>query len=571
MPGVLFPGYAPRQSHGEAYQRLALAASQFLWQPIYNNEAAAYPRVIQLQHAGDANGKLLATFEHWFLQADYQTTGLNSNGTASSFVVRESDDQGSTWETVTTVSAPEGVPNLYFYQPFLFEFPQQLGNYPEGTLLLVGNLHDGNTTAFFSWRSMDRGRRGMRLVFGRRGIRGRMGRRKDSRDRLVAVFSDERDYSSHSQMIVHVVSEDGGDTWSDVVWDVAASEQSARPGMATVAKMDNGQYWMSYEWWPLCGPWEDVPDGVSWNQNDAGVVVSSTDSVEASGTPYSIWDPVGQQLIVSSRSQLWYSASAGKDKPGPTAENRHVLHINTNHGQGDWYWASAPWYIPAGGVCPTGYSPNLLALTNGSILLSANTQADGEECEESTGAAPVGIMPYRSDFGTAGDAGWIEFDGLWSIFEDQFAFSPAGDQATIVLTGSSGWTDYQISANAMITSGSGVVGILVRASNSATGPNGLSRYAIALDSSRGDFALYQVGDFKTDTLHSEPVPGGVQVHQQYHLSLSTQGRTLVATLIDGGGTSTSFTFRGGELLRGAAGLFGSNGSGSFRDVQITRV
>ncbi|OQD75679.1 hypothetical protein PENDEC_c006G00231 [Penicillium decumbens] len=561
------------------YAESTVATSDSLWHPQYTNEDAAYARVIQLEHAGDANGKLLATWEHWY-----------SNWTASNFIIQESNDLGTTWDTLTTVSAPDGVPNTFFYQPFLFEFPQQLGKYPEGTLLLVGNLHDQNVTDFFSWRSTDHGKTWDPIGIWQTGYAQPYGANVsggvwepflflDNQDRLVAVFSDERDYENHSQMLVHVVSEDGGNTWGDVVQDVVGYEQTSRPGMATVAKMDNGQYFMSYEWCdsryypghPCSVNGKTSTDGVSWNPNDNGSFVSTPDSVQSSGSPYSIWDPVGKQLIVSSRAQRWFDVFAPATDPPFTSENQHVVHINDNYGKGDWWWASAPWYVPSGGSCGTNYSPNLLPLSNGSVLYSTNIQAQGEQCEESTGAAPIGILPYNSNFSATGNAGWIEFDALWSISGDQYEFAPVTDPATIVLTGSSGWTDYEISADVTVTSTSGVVGVLVRASNSNTAPNELSRYTAAIDGNRGDLTLYQVGDTVTTTLRSEPVPGGVKANQQYHLSLSVNATTLVATLTDSGNTNTTFTVTNDGLLRGAAGLYGRYGSGSFSNVQITSL
>ena len=124
-----------------------------------DNEANVYARVIELQHAGDQNGKLLATWEHWY---NVNSTSGVSNGTAGSFIIRQSDDDGKTWSTLTEVTDPQtgdGHPAAHFWQPFFFEFPHQIGQYPEGTILLVGNLHpaDGTYTQFYSWRSTDHG------------------------------------------------------------------------------------------------------------------------------------------------------------------------------------------------------------------------------------------------------------------------------------------------------------------------------------------------------------------------------------------------------------------------------
>ncbi|KAJ6124951.1 hypothetical protein N7471_012268 [Penicillium samsonianum] len=560
------------------FAKSTLAVYDSLWQPAQNDEAVGYSRVIKLQHAGGTNGKLLATFEHWY-----------TNNAPSNYIIRESTNNGTTWDTLTTVAAPGDLPTQFYYQPFLFEFPQQLGKYAEGTILLVGNLQGKNATDFYSWRSTDHGKTWDPVGVWQKGwapgqVNGSHGIWEpflflDSQSNLVAVFSDERENEVHSQKLVEVVSKDGGDTWSNVTDIVVGSEQTFRPGMATVAKMDNGEYFMSYEWCdtrgypkPCSVHGKTSKDGVTWDASDEGVFVSSPDGVQASGSPYSIWDPVGKQLIVSSQAKRQFSNASYLDNPPFLVEDRHAVHINLDHGSGDWHWASAPWHVPIANNCNVNYSPNLLPLPNGTILYSAKTPApQGEQCEQSTGAAAIGILPYNSDFPVTGDAGWIDFDGIWSVSGDQYKFPPVTDPATVVLTGSSGWTDYEISADAIVTSSSGVVGLLARASHLYTAPNNITRYTAAIDSSRGDFTLYRVGDKGATTLSSKPVPGGIKANQKYHLSLSVKSATLVATVTGSGGAKTSFSVVDDGLGRGMAGLFGSYGSGGFSNVQIKRV
>src|SRR6202012_2326597 len=70
----------------------------------------------------------------------------------------------------------------------------------------------------------------------------------DSKNRLVASFSNAPDKKSgYSQLLDHVVSEDGGKTWGPLVYDVAVPDGLSRPGMAIVTKDGKGKYYMSYE------------------------------------------------------------------------------------------------------------------------------------------------------------------------------------------------------------------------------------------------------------------------------------------------------------------------------------
>lgn len=138
---------------------------------------------------------------------------------------------------------------------------------------------------------------------------------------------------------------------------------------------------------------------------------------------------------------------------------------------------------------------------------------------------------------------------------------------TIVLTDSSGRKDYEISADVIITSKSGVVGVVVRASNSPNASN-LSRYTAAIDSNSGDLTLYQVVDTATTKLKSQPVSGGVKTNQKYHLHLSVSSTNLVATVTGNGDVKTTLNVSNNGLLRGTAGLYGAYGSSGFSNVQI---
>ncbi|KAE8363254.1 hypothetical protein BDV27DRAFT_159008 [Aspergillus caelatus] len=554
-----------------------LAAYNSLWSPSQSGEVVGYSRVIQLQHAGDANGKLLATFEH-----------SHADNSPSHYIIRESTDNGTTWDTLTTVVASGDAPTVHYYQPFLFEFPQQLGKYAASTILLVGNLVNASVSDFYSWRSTDHGKTWDQIGVWQRGWPDKNINKThgiwepflflDSQSNLVAVFSDEHENKVHSQKLVRVISKDGGDNWDNATDIVVGSEQTFRPGMATVAKMGNGDYFMSYEWcdsrnYPTTCPvhGKTSKDGITWDASDEGVLVSSPDGVGAYDSPYSIWDPIGKQLIVSSFSKRRPSNAPYFKKPPHLLEDRHTVHINLQYGTGDWHWASAPWYAPSSKNCTSNYSPNMLQLPNGTILYSARAPANiqGEPCEESTGAAAIGILPYRSDFPVTGDAGWIDFDQIWSVAGDQYKLpQPGSEQGTIVLTGSSGWTNYEISADAIVTSSPGVVGLVARATHLDNAPKGITRYTAAIDSNHGSFTLYKVGDKGATTLSSKPVPGGIQANQKYHLSLSVKSATISATVTGSGGAKTNLSVTDDSLGRGMAGLFGSYGSGGFSNIQI---
>ncbi|KAH8878934.1 neuraminidase [Thozetella sp. PMI_491] len=396
---------------------LADGQGSFLWEPAYANEANVYARVIELQHAGPGNGKLLATWEHWY--ANNTENAAFPNGTEVSFIIRESEDGGETWTTLTTVYDSQtgpGHPCARFWQPFFFEFPHQIGNYSEGTLLLVGNLVPTNKsfTSFFTWRSTDHGHTWNPVGAWQEGGTTTAGIWEpflylDKQGALVAAFSDERSAATHSQMLVHVVSHDGGDTWGDVVRTVASDTQTDRPGMPTVALMDNGEYLMAYEicgWDPLRCPIhvKKSPDGITWNAADLGTAVVSEDGRYAGSSPYTIWDSSSKQLLLAPHNTWDITTNAR------TPEAERSVYINKQYGVGAWSWAPSPWAVSyASTACNSNYSPHMLLRSNGTIRYTAPTsQGPAGFCAVRTGQAPIGVLPYRANFAANGQLGWID-------------------------------------------------------------------------------------------------------------------------------------------------------------------
>ncbi|WP_162929384.1 sialidase family protein, partial [Streptomyces sp. YIM 130001] len=216
-----------------------------------SDEFLAYSRIIRLEHSGSSNGTLIGTFEH-----------ANRGGGPSEYVIRTSKDDGATWRTLTTVSDPlegEDHPSDQLWQPFLFELPKKMGKYPAGTLLLAGNMAPSSDsgTDFVLWRSTDHGanwdvQSRLQTGGGKDGApHGGSGIWEpfltvDGAGRLAMYFADERTQPEQAQVIAHIVSNDGGDTWSahpdgsknfepGLVVDVGSTSETDRPGMPSVA------------------------------------------------------------------------------------------------------------------------------------------------------------------------------------------------------------------------------------------------------------------------------------------------------------------------------------------------
>ncbi|KAJ5239620.1 hypothetical protein N7468_004239 [Penicillium chermesinum] len=569
------------------------STGNYLWKRAEDNEANTYARVIQLQHAGHQNGKLLATWEHVYTES---ATNATPNGTVGSFIIRESNSNGLDWTTLSTVNGSQtnpSDPDTTFWQPFFFEFPRQLGKYPAGTLLLVGNISPAElNTTFYTWRSSDHGRTWDLVGPWQTGIQTANGYRGiwepflylDPEDNLVAVFSDERD-PDHSQMLVQVTSSDGGDNWSNVTWAVASPDPSERPGMASVARMDNGEYIMAYEFcqFPdghdICKVHTKTSsDGVTWNAGDMGVNVTTEDGLFAAASPNIIWDERQKQLLLASHF-TWDVANMQSGKGYPEGAyppmNNRIVYVNTNLGEGDWAWAPAPWSISNISTnspvqtCAYGYSPYLNAQADGSIRLTAPSSQDASgPCSERTGAvSSIGALPYTADFTAEGQAGWIDLTGNWSVAGKEYGFENADTQPSLAITGSSEWSDYEISSAVQVVGDDGAAGVYARVTASTTGINWINGYRAEISARTGKLSIALQTDTVT-TLAEQEYPWGITQGYWYHLSLLVKGDRIVARVSGFLGLDFIVESRDSSLSHGMGGLYGYDGSATFRDVEI---
>jgi hypothetical protein len=556
---------------------LADGTGNLLYTPTSAQESNAYARVIQLRYAGAENGTLLATFEH-----------ANTDGTPSEYIIRSSTDNGATWSTRATVPdslTGAGHPVSRMWQPFLFEFPKKLGAYPAGTIMLLGNTvpADGSYTEFQEWLSFDHGRtwRSMGAVqhggtFG--GGIWEPSLHLDTRGQLVMDFSDERANATHSQLISQMVSGNGGATWGSSSPVVASPVQADRPGMATVTRVGpRGEYVMSYE---VCGrPNCSVhlkfsADGLHWgNPADLGSRVQTPDGYYPGHSPFITWVPDGTQ-----RGELVLAAQriydAVDSQPAPI--DYRAVFVNTDGGAGSWNWAPSPWAVSAASsACNANYSPDLLpAGPDGMIRYTAPTTVPGSSaCGEGTGVADIGVLPYHSGFGGNGQAGWDMFGGNWTAGGGVLSETSGGTGGNKAVTGSTGWRDYQLSAQVKATSPGSVDGVAVRVSDASTGTDSYRGYLVFFDTHAGDFVIARE-DYAYEPLATVSVPGGVAAGAWYQISVRAVGSHLSATLAPAGQAPVihlATTDPYDSFPSGMVALRDFAGTASWRDVTVTAL
>lgn len=560
-------------------------AGSAFYAPSSSNEALAYSRVIRLEHSGSANGTLIGTFEH-----------ANLDGTPTDFVIRSSTDGGATWSTSATVGDPlsgAGHPASQMWQPALFEFPVAMGGFPAGTLLLQGNVVPENdlTTSFVEWRSTDHGntwsfvsnfQNGGAVGGGAAGAGGsgiwEPFMAMDSSGNLVTYFSDERDNATYSQKLVHIVSTDGGVTWSanpdgtfrvapGLVDDVASSTPSDRPGMATVALAGDGTYLMSFE---ICGPTHNCSvsvksssDGDTWGSgpSDLGTQVQTTDGRTLNGTPYLAWTPAGG-------SSGTFLLAAHTESAG---ESGQVILTNANDGQGSWDWTPAP-LQPQGSTdqnCSPNYSPNLLVSDSGETVRYTTPSAIGSfGCEEVTGVVNLGVLPYSSSL-SSNAAGWLIYGGCWAVSGGVYRETCGGTGGNKAVAGDTGWGDYTLQGDVRYDSGA-QVGLLVRVSNPGVGTDSLDGYYAAVTSTQ--LILGRQAN-SWSQLDAVAVPGGTTVGTWYHIVVQAIGCTFTVSEIPVGSTAAPvgfvYTDSGCAFTSGAVGVRDMASTASFRNITVT--
>jgi hypothetical protein len=295
-----------------------------LFKPSYGMPA---PGSLYARAAQTEDGRMYATFEQY------------SRG-VSVFPIYESLNNGMNWTKVGEVKdTHKGVGMRW--EPHLYELPESVGNMPKGTLLCAGAVVPSNRSfiEIDLYKSNDRGRNWTYVSTIAEGKSANPGSDPvwepcliEVNHKLICYYSDERD-PRHSQKIVHQTTTDGIH-WSNVVDDVALSDSGQRPGMPVVAKMNNGNYIMTYEIIGIGGAYYQISSNPEkWN-------VTSTGTKFANGACPYCCNMNGTVVLSSSGS--------------------NNLLINSNNGIGQWKEVNS--------TIPTSYSRCLVPLKNGRLF-----------------------------------------------------------------------------------------------------------------------------------------------------------------------------------------------------------
>lgn len=550
------------------------------------NEDASYPRVIRLQHSGSANGTLLATFAH-----------SNYNNQPASFPIYQSTDGGQTWSSspisvVTDIAHPTWNLN----GPTIFELPRSEGPYAAGTLLVAGSaLPDFTQQSIDVFVSTDHGYSWSYLssCASESGQPNTAGHgiwepdfQIDQAGNLVCYFSDERQSGNgYNQLLGHVVSTNGGQTWGPEVYDVAIQDNVQRPGMPIVIQLPDGQYMMSFEdckggFDPdqACSVYvKTSPDGDNWSPiNGLGTLAQTSDGRHLLHTPYLAWSPSGGpngELLLSGQRVVTGNDGSLTVQP----ESGSTILVNTNLGSGPWSELPTPFTVnPTGGYdsgetpCPA-YSSPILPSTDGlSYLYMAGVGISNGKCQVDYGSASTSLMALYAPPGSGVNDTWATYGGSWlasnGIYSD--TVSGPGDKS---VSGSTAWTDYTLQGDVQLTS-AGQAGLIIRVTNPGVGADNLDGYYVGLESTSGTFFLGRESGSWTG-LQSTTMPGGVALNTWYHVTVQAVGCTFTVAAQRAGSTTAptqfSFTDSGCTFTSGQVGVRDHYTTAAWRDLSVT--
>lgn len=266
-----------------------------------DKEFFGYPTMVRLSASGDRSGTLLATFARY--------------GAWKGYDVYESCDDGESWHYLSSAvdNREDRILNAIL-QPCLFEIPRDMGKYKAGTLILgacTNFVRNGIAkTAIVFYISEDSGKswtQYMDLCYGgtapdKLGVWEPFFIFDEKTDRLYCYYSDERDDEGNekagpaAQKLVYQYTTDL-EEWSELCYALSGDEPTYRPGMISIAKMGNGEYFMIYEIVGLernpiyykkttdLGAWDDI--------KDYGKLIITDDGKTFGSAPWCAWSPAG--------------------------------------------------------------------------------------------------------------------------------------------------------------------------------------------------------------------------------------------------------------------------------------
>ena len=417
-------------------------------------QALTYARIVCLKNNGSSNGTLLATCDQHVWVDGEQV-----------WPIYRSTDNGESWTHITDVKDETFGTNRKA-QPMLYELPQAVGNLPAGTLLLAGNLvpDDQSSSRIVIYSSTDQGSSWSYLSTVDTGGPFEYDNSAssttttiwepylymDDYGHLICAYSDERQKSAGALQTLSLKYTSDGLNWSTESNIVSIKNTNDRPGMVTVSKMGNGKYIATYEVVnkpsytqnssPVYCKFSD--DGLNWDEDDLGTLLTTADGQSLGSSPYVKWVDAGGPNGMVVVGAKWVVNSSGDIQEG--GQN---LFVNYSYGEGNWerYPNAITWngeditYLDAFSQCietneddsqiyqiaNLGHSSsNTCTLTVGTLPTTLGIyEAENAElndvtvisCEDASGKKEVGYINY-SDSSISFDKIIVPKKGTYTVY-----------------------------------------------------------------------------------------------------------------------------------------------------------
>ncbi len=273
-----------------------------------------YPTIIKLSHQKNEsdNGKILVAFENW----------------GSTYPVYRSDDDGESWNYLCNVKDNLNQGYWNEWMPFLYELPADMGSFEKGTIILAatsilgsGDNVSASTITLYSSTDLGKTFNAFCNVDEAGGIDWGVWEPyfiyEEETGRLFCFYSDDSD-PEHSQKLVYKYTTDLVN-WSGKYECVACEDSSLRPGMPSIVKLGNGEYYLVYEMVGISG--NPIYYKKTKSLDDWGDVSDYGKPVKALGktfgsSPYVAWTPVGGEcgtLVVVGKHPVKGNSKTGAD------------------------------------------------------------------------------------------------------------------------------------------------------------------------------------------------------------------------------------------------------------------
>jgi len=385
--------------HGLFEMEIELTSNVFGPKNKAQNISPNYGTITVLEHSGANNGTMLAT-----MNAGNVTIG---DATGYCYKIMKSSNGGESWEYCGSASDDFNTALKATYcisTPHLYELPEDIGSFKAGTLLLAGVSKDKvktselSVTAIALYYSTDVGETWKAFC-----TVDKAGGEKEGvwepflicdSGRLYCFYSDDSD-PAHDQKIAykwtddlvnwHGVSgkedltekPDASTKFGEPFEAVACSDSKLRPGMASIAKMNNGKFILAYEMVGETGApvYCKIADSLdNWGKaSDTGKIASVKGNVLGT-SPWIAYSPVGGENGV-------LFLGARRNARGLSKYTKGGTDLFLSFDNGNTWEAIAnpiPHEIATGTTAKDpqyyrGYSPALLASLDGNTLYYLNT------------------------------------------------------------------------------------------------------------------------------------------------------------------------------------------------------